>query len=736
MSVANIHPVVPIICLGISTFWENPDEIASYLTPLLAHAQKHVPPSLQPETPFFFLATAGMRLLSPDKQSAILTATCDFFRFHSNFKLDRPSSHGQCGSSVRIITGEEEGLFGWIAVNYLMDGFKHTMDTVDDRATYGFLDMGGASTQIAFEPGIVERERHADNLVNVTLRLLGGDEIHHQVFVTTWLGYGTNQARERYVGRAISDFETHIFSEDDHKKPVPDPCLPVGLTLTENPVHAGPSTAYERKPHTLLGTGSFEKCLERTAPLLNKATPCPDTPCLFNGVHVPPIDFSASHFIGISEYWYSSEHVFGLGGAYDVVQYERAASEFCSRSWDELVQDHDMTRATGHIGGDGEVETDGRVVGTGKWGKEIELSRLEMQCFKAAWIVNVLHEGIGLPRIVDPGGNRTVSGEVDAADEKAKEKGLGRPAFQSLDTVGDTAISWTLGKMVLEASKEVPPISATTPPLHDPLDPSTSDGDIFYTAEPQRPPFLDFDTIEDQISQRLPSSLTRHSLGVSPLALLFYFTIITVLASLIYRLRHRVRTTIRRMSRGSFKREKPELIFDAYGMEEGKVGNGASHPSTPFSSSPPSPTGNGPSTQGVLFNASLTLRRLLSSVRSQVRPSGTLRHIHSSSGRISPRPPITTFSPNNGNGSFHTTAPRSGSSTPTGSFDESYSPGMNGLSPGLVTGVGVNAGHPLTAFAQSCSRNSSQMNLTTLVPRTTSYSRSTSTQQVPQYASH
>jgi golgi apyrase len=686
-----------------------------------------------------------MRLLSPDKQSTILAATCDFFRFHSNFKLDEPSSRGLCGSSVRVITGEDEGLFGWIAVNYLMDGFKHSKDPVDSRATYGFLDMGGASTQIAFEPGVAEREQHADSLVTVKLRLMGGDEIHHQVFVTTWLGYGTNQARERYVGQAISSFETDRISYSEDDDLVPDPCLPVGLRLTETPVHTGPSTAHTRKPHTLLGTGSFEGCLKRTAPLLNKTAPCPDTPCLFNGVHVPPIDFSVSHFIGVSEYWYSSEHVFGLGGAYDVVQYERAASEFCSRPWGELVHAHEMSRATGHIGGDGEVESGGRIVGTGKWGKEVELSRLEMQCFKAAWIVNVLHEGIGLPRIVDPGGNRTTKGS-DEADEKAEQKGLGSPAFQSLDTVGDTAISWTLGKMVLEASKEVPPASAATPPLRDPLDLPVSEDDKFYSEEPSRPPFIDFDKFEDHISHRLPSSLTRHSLGVSPFALLFYFTIIAVVLFLTYRLRHRVRTTIRRLSRGSFKREKPELIFDAYGVEEGKVGTGSSRPSTPFSSSPPSPTGNGPSTHGVLSSVSLTLRRFLSSVRSQIRPGGGLssskpssfRHMQSSPGRCSPRATASAFPPfpPSGNGSFYPSSSRSGSSTPTGIFDEPHPPNASGLSSGLGTGIGVNSGHPLNAFAQSRSRNSSQMNLTTLVPRGVTYSRSTSTQQVPLFTSH
>lgn len=515
-----------------------------------------------------------MRLLPPNKQAEILLETCRFLVNHSYFKIEEQSAVGPCGSSVRIITGEEEGLFGWIAVNYLMDGFSGPSL---DHTTYGFLDMGGASTQIAFEPSR-ESQSKTKNLIDVRLRRLSGEEIHHKVFVTTWLGYGTNQARERYVGKIITENDASFHGDEDEDHLVFDPCLPKNLELTEAPVHAtSPATAHLSKPHRMIGTGSFEQCMEKTASLLSTTKPCPDTPCLMNGVHVPPIDFSVSHFIGVAEYWYSSEHIFGLGGAYDYVQYERAASNFCSREWADILNEHEDSRTRHRLGGDGEIVRDGKIVDAGKWGPNVEVPRLQMQCFKAAWVANVLHEGIKMPRIVDPGGNISTASEKVVSE--AEKKGLGRPTFQSVDTVGDIAISWTLGKMVLEASKEVNPIEKSAKPLVDPID-DIEDIEHF-PIQPIRPPFFSMDAIEAKITPHLPLSLNRDALGFSPVIILFFAFIIFVLLAVGYPMRRHIKSCCLRTVRNVAKRDGA-----TYGdlMEEGKLQN-RGRPPSPISSS-------------------------------------------------------------------------------------------------------------------------------------------------------
>lgn len=553
-----------------------------------------------------------------------------------------------------------------------MDGFQPRGE--DDRTTYGFLDMGGASTQIAFEPQKAVREAPDENLHEVRLRLLDGSEMTHDVFVSTWLGYGTNQARERYVGQVISGFEssrTESIVELEEER-VPDPCLPKNLLRKETPVYTGQSTSHSRKPHVLAGTGSFENCLHSTNPLLNKTVTCADPPCLFNGVHVPPIDFSVSRFIGVSEYWYSSEHIFGLGGSYDFAQYERAASEFCQLDWSEIMLRHDRSKKEGHLGGDGEEVKSGEVVAVGQWGPNVELSRLEMQCFKAAWIVNVLHEGIGIPRVSE----RKGAAPGDKIRQKAAQKGLGAPPFQSLDTVGETAITWTLGKMVVEASREVPPLVDTAAPIHDPMHNDAA----HHTNSSQLPQSTGG-------YHRLKSPFYRgNSLSYPTLAV--YFLVFFALFLLIFRLRRECRKRVRRFVRRHVRRHDKIL-------EEGKYANGnGSTSSSPTGSRPSSPEPSSP--KGVFHQ----IKRLLipqqpkSLSATQMRPiiirsnSGPQRHSH----RISD--PLNHYQ----NGS-----PSGPPSPRLASF-----PSMTSTD----TLQSVPSAHPLYAFSQS--RNSSQVNL---VPR-------------------
>jgi len=406
---------------GVSEFGEKPKDVGpEHLKDLVKHALKIIPEDKVKDTPIFLMATAGMRLLPKVQQTGLTREICSYLRQNTEFSLP------DCDLYIQVIPGETEGLYGWIAANYLLGGFDRPDEHRHGKGhhTYGFLDMGGASAQIAFAPNSTEAEKHANDLKLLRLRTLDGSPAEYKVFTATWLGFGVNRAREQYIEKLRELYTSPETNE------LPDPCMPKSLKTTLDGIEM---TETKSSGLTLIGTGAFDECLELTHPLLGKNKPCPDSPCLINGQHVPSIDFDVNHFIGVSEYWHTTHGVFGGKGdeAYDYTTYLKRVKDYCSRDWQSI-----------------QSKIDDR-------GKHDVKNAMEA-CFKASWLINVLHEGIGIPRIgIDkmPGFNASHS-----SLEEAKKKGFLDP-FQPVDKIDKIEVSWTLGKMVMYAAGQIPPKS-------------------------------------------------------------------------------------------------------------------------------------------------------------------------------------------------------------------------------------------------------------------------------------
>ncbi|EXJ91915.1 apyrase [Capronia epimyces CBS 606.96] len=414
-----VHP-------GVSTFGDIPESVGpKHLQPLLEHALKFIPKDAVPDTPIFLLATAGMRLLPEQQQHDVLRNICSYIQSETNFSLP------DCDVHVQVIPGETEGLYGWIAANYLLGAFNAPDDHSHGKGhhTYGFLDMGGASAQIAFAPNATEAEKHANDLTLLRLRTVDGVPQEYKVFVTTWLGFGANEARRRYVEDLEESYGTDGVLE------MPDPCLPKGLKAKQDGTIISSTTSATASSHYLLGTGNFEECLRKTFPLLEKDVPCPDEPCLVHGVHVPALDFDVNHFIGISEYWHTTHEIFEMAHkdkAYDFNTYQNRVKEFCEQDWSAIEKGiKDKT-----------------------WGKKVDEKTAMEVCFKASWLINMLHDGIGIPRVGLEDTSSSHNGTKELL-ESGKEKGF-LDSFQAVNKIKSTEVSWTLGKMVLYASAEVP----------------------------------------------------------------------------------------------------------------------------------------------------------------------------------------------------------------------------------------------------------------------------------------
>lgn len=415
-----IHP-------GVSTFGQNPSDVGEeHLKELLEHALEYIPEDQVSDTPLFLMATAGMRLLPEIQRKALLQEICSYAKSTTSFSLP------DCDLHIQVIPGETEGLYGWIAANYLLGGFDNPEDHVHGKGhhTYGFLDMGGASAQIAFAPNNTEAITHANDLKLLRMRRLDGTSLEYKVFTETWLGFGVNEARNRHVEALKASMGGGKVKE------LPDPCLPSGLTETINGEVIDSAKAAAGSEPYLEGQGKFLECVSATNPLLDKDAPCPDAPCLFHGQHVPAIDFDVNHFVGVSEYWHTTHEIFEMSHkdkAYNFAAYQEQVIEFCSQPW-ETIQ---------------------KGVADQKWGKKVDEKTAREVCFKASWLINVLHDGIGIPRVGVDKGAPGINSTKDIEDH-AKENGFLDP-FQAVDKIDGTEVSWTLGKMVLYAAGQIKP---------------------------------------------------------------------------------------------------------------------------------------------------------------------------------------------------------------------------------------------------------------------------------------
>jgi hypothetical protein len=113
------------------------DAAAASLAPLLEFVLRQ-PDVVPAETPVHFMATAGMRLLEPAMQRDVLTAV-------ERLLEASPFRTPPRGAIARVLSGEEEALYDWLAVNTalrLLGG--------EAEATASVADLGGASTQLSF----------------------------------------------------------------------------------------------------------------------------------------------------------------------------------------------------------------------------------------------------------------------------------------------------------------------------------------------------------------------------------------------------------------------------------------------------------------------------------------------------------------------------------------------------------------------------------------------------------
>lgn len=409
---------------GLSSCSNNPSSASDYIDPLLKFAATNIPPSKHKETPLFILATAGMRLLPEQTQNAIL----------DDLRKDIPKNYSFILSAnhIQVISGKDEGIYSWIAINYLMGKFDHSFSNgpialidlgnkfTTRTRTIGMLEMGGASLQVAYEitsknqmnklkEKFVSDEMVKNMISDVNLGCSTHDSNHdYHLFVTTYLGLGANVARTNYVNSLISDYLEKIPTTSLNSKVIniTDPCLSIDASENITSFNKSKSNNSSIDYIILKGTGEFQNCEFKLKKILNpkmeESKNCysnVNLTCPLTKLRDTNTPFAESEFYGFSELWYTMNDVLGLGGDYSYQSFSKAASDYCSTNW--LVLQDRFNR---------------------KLYPKADYNRLLYQCFKSAWITTILHEGFKMPKIYKK--------------------------FRSALTVKGEQIQWTLGALL------------------------------------------------------------------------------------------------------------------------------------------------------------------------------------------------------------------------------------------------------------------------------------------------
>ncbi|XP_056207825.1 ectonucleoside triphosphate diphosphohydrolase 8-like isoform X2 [Falco biarmicus] len=169
---------------GISSYADNATGAGASLKPCLDKAMAIIPVEQQRETPTYLGATAGMRLLREQNSTKAEQVFAEVSKAIAEYPVDF--------RGAQVLMGNEEGSFGWITVNYLLEtlvkfSFAEKWEHPRDTEVLGALDLGGASTQITFQPGVTIEDKNT----SVFFRLYG---TNYSLYTHSYLCYGQTQA--------------------------------------------------------------------------------------------------------------------------------------------------------------------------------------------------------------------------------------------------------------------------------------------------------------------------------------------------------------------------------------------------------------------------------------------------------------------------------------------------------------------------------------------------------------
>lgn len=227
--------------------------------------------------PLYLRATAGMRIArgkDKDRYYKIMEEVLAYLR-------STPFHFG----GARVIEGQEEALYAWVAANYLNGSLGKT----SNKETIGILELGGASAQIAFV--VPDSQSEETELVEIAGR-------EYQVYARGYDGVGKTKIVDAFNGDTS--------------------CFPKNYEMAGGDVGEGNHGECQGRIIEFLKT-SNQSAIQRLRE---------DTPSDYGG-----------KFLAISNY-YHTPSFFGQKNVLNYKELGDAGSEYCEKDWKKILADN------------------------------------------------------------------------------------------------------------------------------------------------------------------------------------------------------------------------------------------------------------------------------------------------------------------------------------------------------------------------------------------------------------
>lgn len=301
---------------GLSSFDSDAAGAAKSLDSLLQVAIDAVPEELQKCTPVSVMATAGLRALGEEKSTKILDAVKE--------RLESEYPFAVVHDGVKIMSGDDEGVYAWITANYLLGN----IGTSEKTPTVAVFDLGGGSTQIVFEPTMKETLGEGDFRHELTF---GGRDF--VLYEHSYLGYGLNSAVDKMNTEIVK-----MQSVGGPKLQYVNPCLAPGSTFTTRARVPDGSTSRDgetlvQKEVTFVApqVAAPLQCRAIAEKILEKDSVCANPPCSFGGVHQPRLldAFPMDSDMYVFSYFYDRTAPLGMPSSFSVAELGQLAQLVC-----------------------------------------------------------------------------------------------------------------------------------------------------------------------------------------------------------------------------------------------------------------------------------------------------------------------------------------------------------------------------------------------------------------------